>query len=175
MVALPYALVNLQHPTDPLPSSPIKIYLKVHQSIVPLTYTPCNWSLNLYSVNRSLTVYTNQLIPYTPVNSLKDINWFIIETDKRVAPPIPFVYWLGLQNLRRHMCCRAIKTKRIGVTVIIYQSLYPPIICQSIDPLYTSQLILYPNRYTIHLIPYPIHQSIDPFTYIQSTDPLPSF
>ena len=36
---------------------------------------------------------------------------FDIETDKCVAPPITFVYWFGLQNLRRHMCCRAIKTK----------------------------------------------------------------
>ena len=44
-----------------------------------------------------------------------------IETDKRVAPPIMFVYWIGLQNLKRHMCCRAIKTKLIGVVVNAYQ------------------------------------------------------
>ena len=41
--------------------------------------------------------------------------------DKRVASPIPFVYWFGLQNLRRHMWCRAIKTKLIGVAAITYQ------------------------------------------------------
>ena len=44
-----------------------------------------------------------------------------MDTDNRVAPPIQFVYWFGLQNLRRHMCCRAIKTKLIGVTSITYQ------------------------------------------------------
>ena len=49
-----------------------------------------------------------------------------IETDKRVAPPIPFVNLLGLQNLRRRMqCCRAIKTKHIGGTVVAYQCPYP--------------------------------------------------
>ena len=44
-----------------------------------------------------------------------------METDKRVVPPIPFVYWFGLQNLRRHMCGRANKTTIIGVAVIAYQ------------------------------------------------------
>ena len=34
---------------------------------------------------------------------------YIMDTDNRVAPPILFVYWFGLQNLRRHMCCRAKK------------------------------------------------------------------
>ena len=34
-----------------------------------------------------------------------------MDTDNRVAPPITFVYCFCLQNLRRHMCCRAIKTK----------------------------------------------------------------
>ena len=46
-----------------------------------------------------------------------------IETDKRVAPSIIFVYLLGLHNLRRHLCCRAILTKLIGVAVIAYQCL----------------------------------------------------
>ena len=31
-----------------------------------------------------------------------------MDTDKCVAPPITFVYYFGLQNLRRQMCCRAI-------------------------------------------------------------------
>ena len=30
------------------------------------------------------------------------------------APQFLFVYCFGLQNLRRHMCCRAIKTNGIG-------------------------------------------------------------
>ena len=33
-----------------------------------------------------------------------------MDTDNRVAPPIPLFYWFCLQNLRRHMCCRAIDT-----------------------------------------------------------------
>ena len=37
-----------------------------------------------------------------------------MDTEKRVLPPIPFVYCFGLQNLQRHMCCRAIKTNGIG-------------------------------------------------------------
>ena len=37
-----------------------------------------------------------------------------MDTAKHVAAPITFVYCLGLQNLRRHMCCRAIKTNGIG-------------------------------------------------------------
>ena len=41
-----------------------------------------------------------------------------IETDKRVAPPILFVYWCGLLNMQCHMCCRAIKTPIIGAVVI---------------------------------------------------------
>ena len=43
-----------------------------------------------------------------------------MDTDNRVAPPIPLVYWFCLQNLRRHMCCRAIKTKLIGVAASTY-------------------------------------------------------
>ena len=45
--------------------------------------------------------------------SLKAIafTFYPMDTDKRVLPPIPFVYCFGLQNLRRHMCCRAIKNK----------------------------------------------------------------
>ena len=35
-----------------------------------------------------------------------------------------FVYWFVLQNLRHHICCRAIKTTIIGVTVINYQCPY---------------------------------------------------
>ena len=37
-----------------------------------------------------------------------------MDTEKRVAHPKPFVYWFGLQNLRRHMCCRTSKTKLGG-------------------------------------------------------------
>ena len=44
----------------------------------------------------------------------------VMDTDDRVAHPIPFVYWFGLQNLRRHMCCSPIKTKHIGVASITY-------------------------------------------------------
>ena len=44
-----------------------------------------------------------------------------MDTDNRVAPPIPFVYGFELQNLRRHMCCRAIKTKLIGVASNTHQ------------------------------------------------------
>ena len=57
-------------------------------------------------------------------SSIRSIN--PMETDKRVAPPIPFAYWFGLQNLRHHMCCRAIKTKLIGVAVIAYQCPFAP-------------------------------------------------
>ena len=34
-----------------------------------------------------------------------------MDTEKRVLPPIPFVYCFGLQNLQRHthLCYRAIK------------------------------------------------------------------
>ena len=39
-----------------------------------------------------------------------------MDTTKRVAPPITFVYCFGLQNLRRHMCCRAIKNGIGGAT-----------------------------------------------------------
>ena len=53
-----------------------------------------------------------------PIYMVKGSMNGLIETDKRMAP---FVYWFGLQNLRRHMCCRAIKTKLIGGTVIDYQ------------------------------------------------------
>ena len=35
-----------------------------------------------------------------------------MDTDKCVLPPIPFVYCFGLQNLRCHMSCRAMKNKR---------------------------------------------------------------
>ena len=44
-------------------------------------------------------------------------------TDNRIAPPIPFVYCFCLQKLRRHMCCREIKTKLIGVAASTYQCL----------------------------------------------------
>ena len=47
-------------------------------------------------------------------------NGYRAETDKRVAPPIPCVYWFGLQNLRHHMCCRAIIPKLLRVAVIAY-------------------------------------------------------
>ena len=47
-----------------------------------------------------------------------------IETDKQVATPITFVYWYRLQNLRCHICFRAIKTKFKWVTVFAYQSLW---------------------------------------------------
>ena len=46
-----------------------------------------------------------------------------MDYDNRVAPPIPFVYRFCLQNLRCHMCCRAIKTKLIGVAASAYQCL----------------------------------------------------
>ena len=49
------------------------------------------------------------------------LNNFCMDTDNHVAPPIPFVYWFELQNLRCHMCCREIKTKLIGVALMIYQ------------------------------------------------------
>ena len=45
---------------------------------------------------------------------------FAMDTDTRVATPISFVYLFCL--LRRHICCRAIKTI-IGVTAIDYQCL----------------------------------------------------
>ena len=45
----------------------------------------------------------------------------VIETDKRVGPKIPFVYWFGLQNVKLHMSWREIKAKLIGVAVIAYQ------------------------------------------------------
>ena len=32
-----------------------------------------------------------------------------MDTAKRMAPAIMLVYCFGLQNLRRHMCCKAIK------------------------------------------------------------------
>ena len=47
----------------------------------------------------------------------------LVLTMEKVATPILFVYWLGLQNLRHHICCRAIKTKVLEVAVIAYQSL----------------------------------------------------
>ena len=37
-----------------------------------------------------------------------------MDTAKRVVPTITFVYCFGLQNLRRHMCCRAITNKYRG-------------------------------------------------------------
>ena len=46
-----------------------------------------------------------------------------MDTDNRVALPIPFVYWFCLQNLQCHMCCRVIKTKLIGVAASAYQCL----------------------------------------------------
>ena len=67
--------------------------------------------------------------------------------DKRVASPIPFVYWFGLQNLRRHMCCRAIKTTIIGVTVIAYQSLL------------SNKLGYWPPRTVSFLLTFPKHTS----------------
>ena len=57
--------------------------------------------------------------------TLKVIYWTIIDTAKRVAPPITSVYCFGLQNLRRHMCCRAIKTNgvegatRLAVSIVV--------------------------------------------------------
>ena len=57
-----------------------------------------------------------------------DLLFVTVDTDKRVPPPfspLVFVYWFGLQNLRRHMCCRAIKTTLIGVGVIANQSILP--------------------------------------------------
>ena len=41
-----------------------------------------------------------------------------MDTDKRVVPPIPFVYSLGFQNFRCLMCRRATKTKLIGEAAI---------------------------------------------------------
>ena len=41
----------------------------------------------------------------------KAIKTKIMDTDKCVPPPLPFVYWFGLQNIRCQKCCRAIKTK----------------------------------------------------------------
>ena len=41
-----------------------------------------------------------------------------MDTDKHVAP---LYYSFGLQNLRHHTCCRAIKTNLLGVTVKAYQ------------------------------------------------------
>ena len=42
-----------------------------------------------------------------------------IDTDKRVAPPIPFVYWFCLQNMWRRICCN--KNKIYRGTAIAYQ------------------------------------------------------
>ena len=48
------------------------------------------------------------------------------------TPPITFVYCFGLQNLRHHMCCRAIKIKwywgptRLAVSISFEQK---PTIC----------------------------------------------
>ena len=42
-----------------------------------------------------------------------------MDTAQHVVP----VYWFGLQKLRRHMCCRAIKTTIIDFAMIAYQSL----------------------------------------------------
>ena len=36
-----------------------------------------------------------------------------MDTAKRVVPPIMFVYCFGFQNLRRHMCCRAITKQMV--------------------------------------------------------------
>ena len=60
-----------------------------------------------------------RLLPTPQICSLNPV----MDTDNRVAPPIPLVYWFCLQNLRRHMCCRAIKTKLIGVAASGYQCL----------------------------------------------------
>ena len=60
-----------------------------------------------------------RLLPTPQICSLNPV----MDTDNRVAPPIPLVYWFCLQNLRRHMCCRAIKTKLIGVAASAYQCL----------------------------------------------------
>ena len=64
-------------------------------------------------------------------------------TDKRVATPIPFVYWFGLQNLRCRICCRAIKTKVIEVTSIAFQCPYDScnVVCQKL--LFTFQSSLF--------------------------------
>ena len=41
--------------------------------------------------------------------SLTEDNW--VDTDKCVAPPVPFVYCSGLHNLGRHIFTRAINVK----------------------------------------------------------------
>ena len=46
-----------------------------------------------------------------------------IETDKQVATHLLFVYWFGLQNMRHHICSRAIKQHRdcfwVSTTLIL--------------------------------------------------------
>ena len=51
-------------------------------------------------------------------NVLFGSTW-LMDTAKCVALPITFVYCFGLQNLRRHMCCRVIKTNGIGAIRIL--------------------------------------------------------
>ena len=45
----------------------------------------------------------------------------VMETYKQAGTPIPFVYCFELQNMQRHICCRAMKTTIIRVA---YQSLF---------------------------------------------------
>ena len=72
---------------------------------------PRNIINRIFNKNRFLKVYSEKTI------------YSIMDTAKYVAPPIPFVYWFGLQNLIRHMYCREIKIKLIGVAEIAYQCL----------------------------------------------------
>ena len=86
-----------------------------------------------YSIKLSPVTYSHKLwnSPNLCGNCLLEMQydflcvttWPAIETDKRVATPIPFVFSFGLQNMWRHMCCRAIKTTIKGVAVITYQAL----------------------------------------------------
>ena len=44
----------------------------------------------------------------------KEITFWLFATDKLMTPPKTLEYWIGLQNLRRHMCYRALKIKQLG-------------------------------------------------------------
>ena len=64
-----------------------------------------------------MILYLDKIRSYIPLNkrwSQVNYNNRTMDTDNRVAPPIPFVYYFCLQNLQCHMCCSAIKTKLSG-------------------------------------------------------------
>ena len=56
---------------------------------------------------------------FEPATDRSRLQKLVIETDKGVGSPMLFVYWFGLQNMQCHICCRAIKTTIIKVSVIV--------------------------------------------------------